>query len=166
MEDDKKELKTGEDAPLAEDKSPEEKKIDELISSVEVLLTENEKLGKDRDNYRDGLLAEKAKKAADGGEPKPEVTDDVRALVEAEVAKRFGDAEASKKKDAIISELKVALKNRNQFSGGAGTGGGDKAQPAAGTGLTDAQIMELKKRNPKFWTDEKIKELATRLVHK
>ena len=48
MEDDKKELKTGEDAPLAEDKSPEEKKIDELISSVEVLLTENEILGRDR----------------------------------------------------------------------------------------------------------------------
>lgn len=149
-------------APTSEDKGQEE-----LTPNEEFLLGFVDKLATERENYKQGLL--KAKGKSSGEDDGLSDEERLRKIVQEELAASNQAKESAEAKEALKTvlkenkELKVALRNRAQGNIQIAGGGGDKAQPAGDIGLSPEQIANLKARNPKLWTDDKIKSLAPKL---
>ena len=149
-------------APASKEGAVEESHEDNLVKMVESLLKENDRLSKDRDNYREGLLKAKGK-ATENSDAEPTGSEDIKQIVREEISRQLQNDELAKQKDTVIRELKVALKNRSQVTTSVSGGSSDKVSPSNGV-LSPDQVAELKKRNPALWTDEKIKELGVRIL--
>lgn len=145
-------------APMQED--PEAK--------LAALMEENEKLSRERDNYRKGLLKAKGKL------PEADEDDDeslslsepskLNALIESKVREQLLATESEKAKAQVAEyakklarenkELKLALANKPSLATASiGTGEGGLPEPKLNF-FSDEQLNELKKKG---WDDAKIK---------
>jgi hypothetical protein len=140
---------------------------DGLEAAVESLLEVNKKLIEERDNYRTGLLKAKGKVSDEDEGDELSLDEKINRAVEerlqsAELLKVRANAEEVLKKVLQENrELKVALKNRSQSTAVSG-GSTDKPSPQVSV-LSPEQKAELKRKNPKVWTDEKLKQLEASL---
>lgn len=121
---------------------------------------ETAKLASERDNYREGLLIEKAKKGSDDDQESDD--DRFRRIAREELARTNQNAFNAEKEallEKVVSqnkELSAALKNRTGLSntaGSAGAGSGQGSPEVAPKYLANDQVAFLKSRG---WDDKKI----------
>lgn len=152
-------VKNGGDAPAIE---PLKEVDNGLVKQLQDLLEENERVAAERDHYKEGMLKAKGKIVEDNGD-EPAKGEDIAKLVEDAVERKLQANARNEQKDKLIRELKVALANRSQVA--TVTAGGSSDKPAVENGvLSSAQIADLKKRNPRFWTDENIKKYGSNIA--
>lgn len=136
---------------------------------IAALIAENEKLTRDRDNYRTATLALKGKTEAED----LDLTDPVQAaaFVQKQIQEGLSQNRASQVEEDLKTyakklardnkELALALANKQGFVS-AGQGAGESAASETKREyFSKEQLADLKKRG---WSDEKIKALEKKLA--
>jgi hypothetical protein len=153
---------------VVQDESKEEEVVttqdDDLLAKLEELRAENERIAKDRDNYRQGMLSKEAKLKAikhddwGGEEEDTESSEEkFRSIAREELANsKLQENEAEQaalieKMGKELKETKLALRNRAQSSVrvGGGESGGEEVQQGY---FSQAQLQELKAKG--FHTED------------
>lgn len=142
---------------------------DDPEARIAALIAENDKLTRDRDNYRSATLALKGKTEAED----LDLTDPVQAaaFVQKQIQEGLANTRASQVEEDLKSyakklakdnkELALALANKQGFVS-AGQGAGESANSETKREyFSKDQLADLKKRG---WSDEKIKSLEKKLA--
>ncbi len=139
-------------------------------AALSVVEEELEKVRKERDNYRIGLLKAKGKATA---EEVATEEDRLRQIIKEEFL-TSKEAELQRQKEETLKkvieenkELKLSLKNRAGISGTAASGGSqDKAESKPSVYLSEEQKSFLTNKKGIKWTPEMIKKLEEKMARK
>lgn len=126
-----------------------------------------ERIDKEKDNYRRGILKAKGKLPDDPNEESPE--DTMRRIAREELL-NTQSAQAQASKEELVkkmakenSELKLALKNRTNITVPSGGSAGSEVEPKNESKvLSDVQRRDLAVRFPN-WTEKDYKEFEANL---
>lgn len=141
------------------------------VAELEAAKAELEKVRRDRDNYRKGMLSAKGKLREESEDFDPTDPESVKALIAKQVQDSLAESsesQATSKLEALaarqareLKELKLAVKSKQastSISGGSASGSGSAQNSVSKTSyFSEEQKAELRKRGK---TDAQIEKIA------